>query len=121
MQKIGKPLWYYRNFLREMGLREDKDFLIFSSPPDVKVFLPDERQMFITGSFWGRNDGVVDMVTTFKKRNPRLTTVFFSANEIASDVFDHYVEKDMDCWERLEEIVQEFLSNNTSRNTLKTL
>lgn len=122
MQTVGSTLWECGKLLRSVGLREGKDFLLSSSPPNVKDFLPGETQLFITGSFWGSNNGVVDMVTAAKKQNPRLTTVFFSVNEIASDLFDYQITKsDPDCWERLEKIVQGFLANTKDRNVLKTL
>lgn len=81
-----------REELEMMGLKEDHDFLLLDNKPEEQLFVPGLRQLFITGSFYGSDDGVGEMVQTARDKNPELVTVSFATHEIDGP-FDRQVRK----------------------------
>lgn len=82
-----------KDLLAELGLIEDKDFEIWDFEPIFQNCLkPGTRQLFITGSFSGRSEGVAEMVQTARDYNLELVTVSFSTLKIDGP-FDHHIPK----------------------------
>ncbi len=79
--------------LGRMGLQVDTDFSIFRDELGIHdQWEPGKRQLFITGTFSGSEEGVVEMVQEARECNPELVCMSFSVDPIEGP-FDHVIEK----------------------------
>ncbi|MFZ2764092.1 MAG: hypothetical protein WAX80_03605 [Minisyncoccia bacterium] len=99
-----------------LGLVEGRDFVILSRSPTQKLFMPGMRQLFITGSFDGMDDGLVaEMVTRVRRYNPELVVASFAAWHLDGD-FDLRIKKiGGDPGKNLRNAVQGFLEGSVNR------
>lgn len=114
LQTVEGSLEECKWMLIKLGLRENEDYVLLSHSPNPEAFVPDDRQVFITGSFGGMDEGVAEMVTKAKDRNKALVAVSFSTHKIAGP-FDHHIQKTQGCYDHFLEVVQDFLNGTLVR------
>lgn len=100
--------------LKMMGLKEDQDFVLLDEEPEEHLFTAGTRQLFITGSFSGSDEGVGEMVQAARDRNPELVTVSFAIHEIDGP-FDLQVRKRIGMQDQFKKIVEDFQNGTLVR------
>ena len=115
MQTVEGALEECKWMLIKLGMRENIDFCLLSSQPSLESFVPDTRQIFVTGSFGGLDEGVAEMVEVAKNRNKELVAVSFSSHKIKGP-FDYHIPKtNQRCWDHFQGVVRNFLDGTLNR------
>ena len=105
-----------REELEKMGLKMDIDFYIFDSEVCVhSQWEAGQRQLFMTGTFSGNEEGVAEMVQKARECNPELVCMSFALNPIPGP-FDYAIEKSRDS---LVAAVQGFLDGTLNRTDVR--
>lgn len=108
-----------RGELEKMGLEMDTDFYIFSDETCVhSQWEAGQRQLFITGTFSGSEEGVAEMVQKARECNQELVCMSFALDPIAGP-FDHTIEKGSGSRENFVAAVQGFLDGTLNRTDVK--
>lgn len=82
-----------KEVLTALKLVDGKDYRIFSDIHGVEeAIATDERQLFITGSFYGCHEGVAGFVHRLRQKNPQLVCLSFSIDRLEGP-FDGAIEK----------------------------
>lgn len=103
-------------FLEDLGLKDGVDYRHFMHEPNPEVFVPGMRQLFITGTFNGRHEGVREMVESARKRNKELVTISFSVDQIDGP-FELSVVKNVDGFKKIRQAIRDFLDGSLVRTT----
>jgi hypothetical protein len=103
-----------RGLLQNMGLKEGHDFMLLDEEPEEHLFTAGTRQLFITGSFCGCDEGVAEMVQAARDRNPELVTVSFASHEIDGP-FDQQVRKRIGMSGQFRKIIEDFQNGTLVR------
>ena len=115
MQTVDGGREFCRQILESMRLVEYEDFVVLNSRPRLsRDFTPDTRQLFITGSFDGHDEGVAEMVAKAKVQNKQLVVVSFSTHRIAGS-FDQHIPKGPACDASFKKVIQNFLDGTLTR------
>ena len=109
-------LYVCKKILSSLGLTESKDYIASTNHKEALGHLEaNERQLLITGSFGGSDEGVAEMLSEAKERNPELAVVAFSLDNLPGPV-DLWIGKSgRDFGMSLKAAIQSFLDGTLKR------
>jgi len=99
-----------------LRLQEGRDFVVLSRPPSQELFVPGMRQLFITGSFAGMDDGLVaELIQRIRGYNPQVVVASYAIWELSGD-FDLRIKKiDFDPIDNIKTAIEGFLTGTVNR------
>jgi hypothetical protein len=102
--------------LTALGLVRGQDFRVYDDRKEaVEAVVAGERQLFITGTFHGRTQGIAEMLHAGRTKNPNLVCASFSLDKLPGS-FDVRIAKGRESRE-FEATVQAFLDGKLKRTT----